>query len=99
MITGDKLATAETIGHSCGIISEDSEVFKIRETKDPKLVLEQLEKIKKNIDKSDKELENIIHHHNQKLERMKTRKTLRFRQAFKVSRILFAEALRIALIF
>ena len=77
MITGDKLATAETIGHSCGIISEDSEVFKIRETKDPKLVLEQLEKIKKNIDKSDKELENIIHHHNQKLERMKTRKTLR----------------------
>ena len=77
MITGDKLATAETIGHSCGIISEDSEVFKIRESKDPKLVLEQLEHVKKNIDKSDKELENIIHHHNQKLERMKTRKTLK----------------------
>ena len=77
MITGDKLATAETIGHSCGIISEDSEVFKIRESKDPNQILEQLEKVKKNIDKSDKELENIIHHHNQKLEKMKTRKTLR----------------------
>ena len=77
MITGDKLATAETIGHSCGIISEDSEVFKIRESKDPNQILEQLEKVKKNIGKSEKELENIIHHHNQKLEKMKTRKTLR----------------------
>ena len=67
MITGDKLDTAETIGHSCGIISEDSEVFKIRENKDENQILEEMEKIKKSIYKADKELENIISYHNQKL--------------------------------
>ena len=74
MITGDKLDTAETIGYSCGIISEDSEVFKIRENKDANQIIEQLEEIKKSIDKSDKELENIIFYHNKKLEKMKTMK-------------------------
>ena len=67
MITGDKLDTAETIGHSCGIISEDSEVFKIRENKDANQILEEMEKIKKSISKADKELENIISYHNKKL--------------------------------
>ena len=71
MITGDKMDTAETIGQSCGIISEDSEVFKIRESKDAEQVLKQLEEIKKNIAKSDKELESIIQHHNKKLKQMK----------------------------
>jgi magnesium-transporting ATPase (P-type) len=71
MITGDKMDTAETIGYSCGIISEDSEVFKIRENKDPTQVKEQLEKIKKSIGKSNQELENIIYHHNKKLEKLK----------------------------
>jgi phospholipid-translocating ATPase len=33
MITGDKMDTAETIGYSCGIISEDNDVYKIRENK------------------------------------------------------------------
>ena len=67
MITGDKLDTAETIGHSCGIISEDSEVFKIRENKDENQILEELEKIKKSINKANKELDNIISYHNKKL--------------------------------
>ena len=71
MITGDKMDTAETIGYSCGIISEDSEVFKIRENKDPTQVKEQLEKIQKSIGKANQELENIIYHHNKKLEKMK----------------------------
>ena len=71
MITGDKMDTAETIGQSCGIISEDSEVFKIRESKDAEQVLKQLEEIKKNIAKSDKELESIIQQHNKKLKQMK----------------------------
>ena len=77
MITGDKMATAETIGHSCGIISEDSEVFKIRENKSADQILEQLEMIKQNISKSDQELQKIIHHHNKKLEKMKTMRTMR----------------------
>ena len=76
MITGDKLDTAETIGYSCGIISEDSEVYKIRENNDANQIIEQLEKIKENIAKSDKELENIIYKHNKKLEKMKNEKKI-----------------------
>ena len=35
MITGDKLDTAESIGHSCKLFNDDTEVFKIRSgTKD-----------------------------------------------------------------
>ena len=70
MITGDKLDTAETIGHSCGIISEDSEVFKIREKNSEEQILEEMENIKKNISKVDKELEKIISYHNKKLEKI-----------------------------
>ena len=71
MITGDKMDTAETIGYSCGIISEDSEVYKIRENKDEKEILEQLEMIKKSIEKADQELEYILNYHNKKLEKIK----------------------------
>ena len=71
MITGDKMDTAETIGHSCGIISDDSEVFKIRETNNEEQILEEMENIKKNILKADEELEKIISHHNKKLEKIK----------------------------
>ena len=71
MITGDKMDTAETIGYSCGIISEDSEVYKIKENKDKKQIKEQLESIKKSISKADEELEHIITYHNKKLEKIK----------------------------
>ena len=71
MITGDKMDTAETIGYSCGIISEDSEVYKIKENKDKKQIKEQLESIKKSIAKADEELEHIISYHNKKLEKIK----------------------------
>ena len=71
MITGDKMDTAETIGHSCGIISEDSEVFKIKESKDTNKVMEELEIIKQKIIKSNEELEKIVLHHNQKLSKIK----------------------------
>ena len=71
MITGDKMDTAETIGYSCGIISEDSEVYKIKENKDEKQIKEQLESIKKSIAKADEELEHIISYHNKKLEKIK----------------------------
>ena len=71
MITGDKMDTAETIGYSCGIISEDSEVYKIKENKDEKQIKEQLESIKKSIAKADEELEHIITYHNKKLEKIK----------------------------
>ena len=71
MITGDKMDTAETIGHSCGIISEDSEVFKIREKNNEEQILEEMENIKKEISKANEELEKIISHHNKKLEKLK----------------------------
>ena len=71
MITGDKMDTAETIGHSCGIISEDSEVFKIREKNNEEQILEEIENIKNEISKADEELEKIISHHNKKLEKIK----------------------------
>ena len=31
MITGDKMDTAESIGYSCGIFSEDTDVYKIKD--------------------------------------------------------------------
>ena len=49
MITGDKMDKAETIGYSCGIISEDSEVYKIRENKDEKQILEQKKDMQKKL--------------------------------------------------
>ena len=77
MITGDKMDTAETIGYSCGIISEDSEVYKIRDNKKVEAVIEEMEKIKEKIKKSDEELAQITEKHNQKLERMRTLRTLK----------------------
>ena len=68
MITGDKMDTAETIGYSCGIISEDSEVYKIQDCKSVETVIQEMEKIKDKINKADKELEQITEQHNQQLE-------------------------------
>ena len=67
MITGDKMDTAESIGYSCGIFTEDCEVFKIKETNDVKQVIEQMEKISEKINIIDKELNNITKNHHEKM--------------------------------
>ena len=77
MITGDKMDTAETIGYSCGIISEDNDVYKIRENKDVEQVIKEMEDIKQKISKVDEELAQITEQHQQKLEKIRTLKTLR----------------------
>ena len=46
-------------------------MYKIRENKDEKEILEQLEMIKKSIEKADQELEYILNYHNKKLEKIK----------------------------
>ena len=71
MITGDKMDTAETIGYSCGIISEDSEVYKIRDNKNVDEVIKEMQEIQLKIYKADKELEQITEQHHQKLERIR----------------------------
>ena len=76
MITGDKMDTAETIGYSCGIISEDSEVYKIRDNKNVDSVIQEMENIKEKIKKSNEELEQITEQHHQKLEKMRNLKSL-----------------------
>ena len=83
MITGDKMDTAESIGYSCGILSEDSEVYKIKETNDVKKVLESMKKISENIDKIDSELNNITTDHHEKLiQKAKNKKLIRSRKRY-----------------
>ena len=77
MITGDKIDTAETIGYSCGIISEDSEVYKIRDCKVVESVIKEMEKIKEKINKADEELEQITEQHNQELEKKRYMENLK----------------------
>ena len=77
MITGDKMDTAETIGYSCGIISEDNDVYKIRENKDVEQVIKEMEDIKEKIRNVDKELEQITEEHQQRLEKIRALKTLK----------------------
>jgi hypothetical protein len=69
--------TAETIGYSCGIISEDSEVYKIRDNKNVEEVIKQMEEIKEKIKKADEELAQITEKHNQKLEKKRTKLLLK----------------------
>ena len=76
MITGDKMDTAETIGYSCGIISEDSEVYKIRDNKNVDSVVQEMEVIKEKINKSNEELEQITEQHHQQLEKIRSLKSL-----------------------
>ena len=60
MITGDKMSTAESIGYSCGIISDDSEVYKIHEIKDEEEIFNKLNEIKEKNDKLNEQLRSII---------------------------------------
>jgi magnesium-transporting ATPase (P-type) len=45
MLTGDKLDTAESIGYSCKLFNDDTEVFKIKANDNKQNVLEQIKKI------------------------------------------------------
>ena len=71
MITGDKMDTAESIGYSCGIFSEDSEVYKIKDTNNVNKVINDMEIISKKIDKIDYELNNITKVHHEKMVKKK----------------------------
>ncbi len=59
MITGDKMDTAESIGHSCKLIDDDTEVFKIYDSKNVKSITKRLKDIKKQIEKIQKDLINF----------------------------------------
>jgi magnesium-transporting ATPase (P-type) len=45
MLTGDKLDTAESIGYSCKLFNDDTEVFKIKASDDKYKVIEQVKNI------------------------------------------------------
>ena len=65
MITGDKMDTAESIGYSCGIFSEDSDVYKIKETNNVQNVIDIMKKISKKINMIDLELNKITQMHHE----------------------------------
>ena len=65
MITGDKMDTAESIGYSCGIFSEDSDVYKIKETNDEEKVIDIMKKISEKINMIDLELNKITQMHHE----------------------------------
>jgi len=67
MITGDKLDTAESIGYSCGIFSEDSELYKIKDTNNEKEVINRMNEISNKINEIDLELNNITKTHQDKM--------------------------------
>ena len=71
MITGDKMDTAESIGYSCGIFSEDCEVYKIKDTNNVQQVINTMKNISQKIDKIDYELNNITQNHHEKMVRNK----------------------------
>ena len=78
MITGDKMDTAESIGYSCGIFSEDCEIYKIRDTTNVKKVIKEMEKISEEIDRIDSELNNITKTHEKMFEKIKGKYRKRF---------------------
>ena len=59
MITGDKMDTAESIGYSCKLLDDDTEVFKIKETREVDKVIKRMEKIKEKINDLQNYLDNI----------------------------------------
>ena len=67
MITGDKMDTAESIGYSCGIFSEDTDVYKIKETNDVESVIRSMEEISNKINIIDTELSKITQMHHEKM--------------------------------
>ena len=58
MLTGDKMDTAESIGHSIKLFDSDTEVFKIKGNNKEEIILRMME-IKENITRAQKELSNF----------------------------------------
>mmetsp|Transcript_12214 Transcript_12214/g.12637 ORF Transcript_12214/g.12637 Transcript_12214/m.12637 type:complete len:445 (-) Transcript_12214:41-1375(-) len=59
MLTGDKLDTAETIGYSCKLFKEDTEVFKVKAETNPEDMKAKLTEILEEMNKMEKELNNM----------------------------------------
>ena len=78
MITGDKMDTAESIGYSCGIFSEDCEIYKIKDTNNVNKVIKEMEKISKEINRIDNELNNITVTHEKMFEKINGKHRKRF---------------------
>lgn len=66
MITGDKMDTAESIGYACKLFDDDTEVFKIRESKDVNKVYNRMKNIKEKIIEMQKELNEFKLHNAEK---------------------------------
>ena len=60
MITGDKMDTAESIGHSCKLFSEDTEVFKIKDTVDVNACNTRMKEILDEMNQIQKELTDVV---------------------------------------
>ena len=71
MITGDKMDTAESIGYSCGIFSQDCEVYKIKDTNNVNSVINAMKEIKDKIAIIDDELAKIKESHDKKMNEKK----------------------------
>jgi len=78
MITGDKMDTAESIGYSCGIFSEDCEIYEIKDTNNVNKVIKEMEKITKKIKERDIELNNISKNHEKMFEKINGKHRKRF---------------------
>ena len=59
MLTGDKLDTAETIGYSCKIFNDDTEVFKIRSNNNSDQILKKLTEIYNQMISMENEMINL----------------------------------------
>ena len=63
MITGDKMDTAESIGHSCKLFDDSTEIFKIRESKNVDKVIQRMTEIMGSIEAINYELEEVHNKH------------------------------------
>lgn len=66
MLTGDKLDTAESIGYSCKMFKEDTEVYKIKADIEPHEVSIKLKEILSEMDKTEAELKKMKIDHKKK---------------------------------
>ena len=90
MITGDKMETAESIGYSCGIISLDTEVHKIKEN-DKVEVKQKIKDILEEIKEANSELNEMIEKKNSKLvdkeEKKKYKNFIKYLKKYKIYNI------------
>ena len=88
MLTGDKMDTAESIGHSIKLFDSDTEVFKIKGSNQEEII-EKMEEIKIKINKIKEELSNfnIDDNHDEKEDINKKVNTLKLKMKNKVENI------------